>query len=169
MLETEDQIALRDRVRIIRSLDLEPIKYKLVHSEDKTITREEADLLETRYKDFLVLCLKYPDTKIVPDRGVDNFWHTHILDTRKYAEDCQCAFGRFLHHFPYFGMMGDEDAANLQDAFTETRRLLAEEFGGQYLDHQQESRSSDCDAQQCDPSECHNFASARPRPTFAAA
>jgi len=31
---------------------------------------------------------------------VDIFWHTHILFTRKYHDDCKNIFGRYLHHEP---------------------------------------------------------------------
>jgi hypothetical protein len=62
---------------------------------------------------------------------VDKFWHGHILDTLKYAEDCDVIFGRFLHHFPYFGMRGAEDAANLARAGEVTQRLYLQEFGGE--------------------------------------
>ena len=56
-------------------------------------------------------------------------WHYHILDTEKYAEDCRDIFGYFVHHFPYFGMRGDEDAQHLQAAFVETQELYVKEFG----------------------------------------
>ncbi len=53
----------------------------------------------------------------------------HILDTRKYAADCETTFGYFLHHFPYLGLRGEEDAQALQAAFLEMQRLTVEEFG----------------------------------------
>lgn len=31
---------------------------------------------------------------------VDIFWHTHVLFTRKYANDCRIAVGKFIHHQP---------------------------------------------------------------------
>ena len=43
----------------------------------------------------------------------------HILDTRAYSRDCEFLFGRFLHHFPYFGMRGDADRAALDRTFRE--------------------------------------------------
>lgn len=60
---------------------------------------------------------------------IDDFWHLHILDTQKYAEDCQVIFGYFLHHFPYFGMRGEEDAKNLSDSWEETCNLYQNRFG----------------------------------------
>lgn len=33
-------------------------------------------------------------------KDADILWHNHIVDTRKYEDDCKAAFGRFLHHAP---------------------------------------------------------------------
>lgn len=115
------------------ALDLDPIKFKLMDAkEGHGWTREEADRHELEYRRFLALVAKYPEEAITPDTNVDKFWHGHILDTMKYAEDCEQVFGYFLHHFPYFGMRGDEDAANLAEAAAKTRSLYQQEFG--YLD-----------------------------------
>lgn len=54
------------------------------------------------------------DFKIIPNRFIDEFWHTHILDTQKYMDDCNKYFGFYFHHFPYYGMRNEED---LQDWF----------------------------------------------------
>lgn len=59
---------------------------------------------------------------------MDIFWHYHILDTAKYAEDCNEIFGYFLHHYPYFGMNGKQDALNLNNAFEETQILYKDHF-----------------------------------------
>jgi hypothetical protein len=73
--------------------------------------------------------VKFPDESIAPTKDVDKFWHGHILDTLKYAEDCQNVFGYFLHHFPYFGMRGEEDAANLRAASANMHAIYEREFG----------------------------------------
>ncbi|HEU4561412.1 MAG TPA: hypothetical protein VFS20_26400 [Longimicrobium sp.] len=56
-------------------------------------------------------------------------WHYHILDTRAYHRDCQTLFGEYFHHFPYFGMRGEEDEQNLERAFKMTGVLYEEAFG----------------------------------------
>lgn len=113
----------------IATLNLDPIKIKLMDKkEGKGWTRAQADAAEIAYKQFLQLNLKYPKQSIVPTVTIDAFWHQHILDTQKYAEDCQNIFGYFLHHFPYFGMRGKADAENLKNAFDETKELFASEF-----------------------------------------
>jgi len=116
-------------VEAIFALDLDPIKFKLMDKkEGHGWTRDEADRHEIEYRRFLALVAKFPDEVIAPDTNVDKFWHGHILDTMKYADDCQKVFGYFLHHFPYFGMRDDEDAANLAEAAANTRRLYQQEF-----------------------------------------
>jgi hypothetical protein len=35
-----------------------------------------------------------------PTPEVDEFWHQHILDTRRYREDCERVFGRYVDHTP---------------------------------------------------------------------
>ena len=161
--------SIAERVKRIEKLDLGPIKFKLVHDEHHPVTTERVAELETRYKRFLILHLKYRPTKIVPTKEVDIFWHTHILDTQKYAADCEHVFGYFLHHFPYFGMRGEEDAQDLQDSFTETGRLYETEFGEPYQTEGSDCQVSDCDAEQCSPAECHNVGTEFARPTLVAA
>ena len=117
-------------VASIWALDLAPIKFKLMNAEEGyNWSRESADRDEIEYKRFLILLAKYPGVVIVPNKNVDKFWHGHILDTAKYAEDCEQVFGLFLHHFPYFGMRSAEDKAQLASAAGITRDLLEQEFG----------------------------------------
>lgn len=116
--------------RILNDLDLEPIMVKAMDHEEGLgwaldFTRAVAD----EYRKYLVMCLEDPEGDVVPSSYVDEFWHLHILDTSKYATDCGTYLGFFLHHFPYFGMRGEEDAKNLADAWTATKHRYSERFG----------------------------------------
>lgn len=112
------------------NLNLEAIIVKAVEpGEGLGWSLAHACLVAEEYRRFLMLCQKYPDEAIVPSNVVDDFWHLHILDTQKYADDCARHLGFFLHHFPYFGMRGEEDAANLRRAWARTKILYAEAFG----------------------------------------
>jgi len=114
----------------IENIDLEPIKVKLMDKDEgQGWTLNQANEIEVWYRRFLFLSWKHQEQSIVPNKLVDKFWHQHILDTRKYAEDCERIFGFFFHHFPYFGMRGAEDKANLDSCFTETNELFVQEFG----------------------------------------
>ena len=129
-LFTGNKKDLRQR---IWELDLEPICVKLCdeHGGHKW-TVEKALLGVEEYKKFLYLTVSRSET-IVPTEFVDEVWHTHILDTMKYAEDCNKAFGFFLHHFPYFGIRSAADQALLQRTFKETAWIYQQEFGTSYF------------------------------------
>ena len=117
-------------VEAIFALDLELIKQNLMDkSAGHGWTRRQADHNELEYKRFLVLLAKYPEQAIAPSTEVNKFWRAHILDTMKYAKDCDAVFGYFLHHCPYFGTQGEQDAANLVSAFMNMQRLYDREFG----------------------------------------
>jgi hypothetical protein len=111
-------------------LDLRAIKYALVFKSDGPHwSSARADRTELDYRRFLLLMIKYPEVPLVPTEDIDEFWHAHIMDTRKYAADCDKLFGHYLHHFPYFGECGDEDAKNLATAFQQTVDVFRSEFG----------------------------------------
>ena len=67
------------------------------------------------YEQFLQLKIAAGDwdaTLYSPSPAVDNVWHEHILDTRRYAADCLAMCGHMIQHNP--------DGA--QDADYETRK-----------------------------------------------
>jgi len=108
----------------IDKLSFELQKQKMQHTDEgEGYSPEQADEAEKEYKRFLTLLELYPDKPIVPNKIMDIFWHYHILDTMKYHEDCNLVFGGYLHHYPYFGLNGEEDAQNLENAFQETLQL----------------------------------------------
>lgn len=124
--------SLEQTIAAIEALDLTPIKFKATRSADDDgygWSGPYADQMELAYKRYLILHAKYPEMTLAPERDIDRFWHMHILDTRKYAADCDATFGHFLHHFPYLGLRGEGDEQALQAAFEAMQRLYAEEFG----------------------------------------
>jgi hypothetical protein len=118
-----------DECKAIVELDLDPIKVKLMHKQSgEGWTLQQANAAEVEYRRFLYLTKMFPDENISPTFDVDIFWHYHILDTMKYAQDCQEIFGYFLHHFPYVGMRGEDDLRAQQDMEARTRALYEETF-----------------------------------------
>lgn len=114
------------------SLDLDPIIFKLMDEEDgEGWSQEQAQMAVEEYRRFLFLTVTSTSV-IVPTKFVDSVWHTHILDTRKYFDDCDKLFGFYLHHFPYFGMRGQDDAATLQQAFRGAADIYEQAFGSPY-------------------------------------
>jgi hypothetical protein len=117
----------------IAELDLEAIKVKLMHSASgEGWTLERANTIEAEYRRFLILMKKYPNEQTAPLVDVDTFWHYHILDTLKYAADCEAVFGYFLHHFPYIGLRGEADAAAHERLGQRMKELYQTTFGEDY-------------------------------------
>jgi hypothetical protein len=118
----------------IAALDLEPIKVKLMHEESgEGWSLERATAVEFEYRRFLFLMQKFPHEQTAPLVDVDTFWHYHILDTMKYAVDCDAVFGHFLHHFPYIGLRGEDDEAAHVRVGERMKELYEETFGEDYV------------------------------------
>ena len=111
-----DQRMYLNALARVEEIDFSNIRWKL-SCADNSSNWSETKIIEgeAMYTGYLALLLTYEDisNSLAPPELADDFWHAHILDTRKYMSDCNQLFGEYLHHFPYFGMRGDEDAANL--------------------------------------------------------
>jgi len=125
---------MNDAYKAIAELDLEPIKVKLMHKESgEGWSLERANAIEFEYRRFLILMKKYPDEQTAPLVDVDTFWHYHILDTLKYATDCEAVFGYFLHHFPYIGLRGEADEEAHHRVGERMKELYEATFGEDYI------------------------------------
>src|SRR5882762_5268213 len=116
----------------IRALDLESVKIRLMDLElGEGWTRDYADGIERGYRNYLTMLAKYQDhaEDILLSKDVDEFWHTHILQTIKYSDDCERVFGTYLHHNPHIGERKPEDLQKRAALAEETRRLYRQEFG----------------------------------------
>jgi hypothetical protein len=117
----------------IHALDLESVKLRMMDAElGEGWTREYADSIGVAYKTYLTMLVKHPaDAEdILLSEDVDEFWHTHILQTRKYMQDCQNVFGNYLHHEPHVGEVTAADIEKRTVQAEKTRQLYEREFGG---------------------------------------
>lgn len=119
----------------VNGLDFYWIEKKLTtpnpDSPSKVWTQEGIKDAIRQYKNFMILMKLYDGTKekIVPSVEVDEIWHNHILDTKAYFKDCEVIFGRYMHHFAYFGMRGEADFQDLNNSFDRTQELYFKHFG----------------------------------------
>ena len=135
---------------LVDELDLEPVAFKLQLEHGWSLDRVNHAIRQ--YRLWLKMIARYPDVSIIPNKEVDEAWHTHILDTRKYAVDCDRIFGHFLHHFPYFGMRGAEDRHDLHTAFAKSQSMMMEAFGENLCSYVDEnSDGALCGPENCDP------------------
>ncbi|MCY4543284.1 MAG: hypothetical protein OXB95_12980 [Rhodobacteraceae bacterium] len=143
LLDESDAIeAALDKVA---KLDFSMLKGKL--GIEKNWSPEHQTEVEDLYRRFLALNMVYREQKICPTGPIDDFWHAHILDTRAYERDCNELFGEYLHHFPYFGMRGPDDRAELETAFENSRSLFISHFGIDPCSGELQARS--CASQNC--------------------
>lgn len=143
---------LQDRIEFLKrkgidsdiaELDLEMIKMKIQNNDDGLVwNAEQCEDAEAEYKRYLTLCRHFPNPEysIVPNKIMDTMWHYHILDTRAYVKDSTKLFGGYFHHFPYFGLRGEEDAISLKETFEKTK-ILYDNFFGESMTR---ASSSDC-------------------------
>ena len=117
------------RTLIPEQLELNSVRDALVEKQGWPLQRAEAARAE--HVRFLTLLQRKPGFTLIPWRteeghdDLDQFWRQHILDTAKYAADCNALFGRIIHHNPHVAR-GSEDE---RDAEKKTQRLYARTFG----------------------------------------
>lgn len=113
----------------VDAIDLAPINMKLRHEEPGFWSDERIAGTERDYRRFLALNLVRPGALFSVDKALDEYWHQHILDTRKYAADCETVLGYFLHHYPYFGLTDAQEHQANVELFAETQDLWEQAFG----------------------------------------
>ena len=121
-------------IAAIQALDLEPVKRRVMDPKlGEGWSREYAESIEQAYKNYLIILVKYPDDveNILLSEDVDEFWHTHILQTMKYTQDCETVFGKYLHHEPHIGEVTPADVEKRIALAEKTRRLYQREFGNE--------------------------------------
>ncbi len=120
-------------ISAIQMLNLESVKLRVMDPElGEGWTRDYAESVEAAYKRYLVMQVKYPDDAgdILLSKDVDEFWHTHILQTIKYSDDCEMVFGAYLHHTPHVGERSQALMEKRVRLAEKTRQLYELEFGG---------------------------------------
>ncbi|TWX68548.1 hypothetical protein ESZ36_08620 [Colwellia demingiae] len=122
-----EQSAIDTIMKRVDTLDFVPHGYKL--QKEHNWSESKINYTINLYKEWLVLQVLYEDLSFAPSELVDEFWHIHILDTRKYMNDCNSIKGEFIHHYPYFGLTDQENETVLESGFQLTKKLYLYHFG----------------------------------------
>ncbi len=138
--EFVSQEKIAESMAVVNSLDLAQMNEKLINFYGWS--KEDVTLMHDYYNKWLALHACYPELAIAPSAKLDEYWHMHILDTKKYMEDCQLVFGEYLHHYPYFGL--ENDSENLDSGFELTKTLFLKHFG-----HELTGLANPCAATRC--------------------
>lgn len=123
--ELVSKVEMDEAIVIVNSIDFDQMNDKLVNFYGWS--KEDVILMNDYYKKWLAIHVCYPELATAPSEKLDEYWHMHILDTQKYMEDCQMLFGKYLHHYPYFGLEGDKN--DLNSGFELTKILFKHHFG----------------------------------------
>jgi hypothetical protein len=126
---------MSEALRVVEEMKTLPVfvdlKLKLTHpvyGPDGGWTSAFTEQAFTEYIRFMALAHAFGEA--VPSKAIDEVWHGHIIDTRRYEKDCLRIFGRFLHHYPYFGLGGAHgEHSELVAKFERTSARYAALFG----------------------------------------
>ena len=111
----------------IAELDLKSVRQKFAFKKGFWWRlRKSAPRVESEYRQFLYLIATNPGKTVVPwSHDLDDFWHEHILNTAKYAIDCNTINGGFIHHNPHL----PEGSPTHTQASDDTREMYKLAFG----------------------------------------
>jgi len=123
----------------LQQLDLQPIADKLTPLAQATavspgitwgIAEQPIQHKLMAYLQFLFLMYRYPSLTLVPPRAIATVWQAHILDTRKYYQDCQQLFGclDLAHHQACLPLLSTADQQQLMHNFAITCTLFERHF-----------------------------------------
>ncbi len=117
MLTLNKKTALRLKNQIeFPNFDMEIIKEQMF--KELNLNEERFNTAVTQYYHFLAIKKLFPYITIHPTKDADMVWHTHILNTKKYTDDCLKFFGFYLHHTPgLITEVSGKDTKNIYNLF----------------------------------------------------
>ncbi|MFA0071684.1 hypothetical protein AB4344_28130, partial [Vibrio breoganii] len=123
MKHSFDELVFTEALAIAKTWNFNLAIQKLIESSP-----ERWDLVSTKkavldYQRYMAVTKALGGIQLVPNADIDEIWHMHILDTRAYMRDCDTLFGEYLHHYPYFGMLGEENKRQWLDVQAQSEQL----------------------------------------------
>lgn len=111
------QRRISQRLAFIEAYIWPPELWQRVEVEGRSLalSAKQRRWVERGLRDFFQIQARSHRRQVMamPSHAVDALWHAFILDTHAYAEFCQRAFGRMLHHRPH-AAMPQKDTAMLR-------------------------------------------------------
>jgi hypothetical protein len=111
---------------LLKQIDTQYLKAFLAQSYGWTEVRAERAIRQ--YLNFLCLAWLYPERLLIPTREIDCVWHSHILHTCQYRQDCETLFGCYIDHNPESTLTQIADQT-VEPAFAQTKVLFERHFG----------------------------------------
>ncbi len=123
---------IQNRLAALQAEDLSNIiritRRKLEQEGRPVILKDDEAVIALKQYYALPL-LAYPRQQFAISSVVDNYWHSHVLDTRSYRDFCHRVYGCFMHHVP---MDPDDhiDFVRVRNLYKQTRALIVQNFVG---------------------------------------
>jgi hypothetical protein len=96
--------------------------------EHRELSAADIATVEAATRQWFRLAARHPKVKLsMPSVIVDDLWHEWVLHTRDYAEFCDAALGRFLHHVPESAMSVTDAVDNRNSGLQTTLRLAQQD------------------------------------------
>lgn len=123
MVHSFDEFVFTESLATTKKWNFELAIQKLVESnpEQWNLVRAKKAVLD--YQRYMAVTKALGGVQLVPNGDIDEIWHMHILDTRAYMQDCDTLFGEYLHHYPYFGMLDEENQQQWLDVQAQSEQL----------------------------------------------
>lgn len=119
------------RLAVIDSYEIPFSVRSRFSSHYPTLSAEDLKTVEAATRQWFRLVARHPKAKVsMPSVAVDAMWHEMVLHTREYAQFCDGAFGRFLHHTPQSAMHAEAAEQNRGPALSTTYRLAQQDEPG---------------------------------------
>lgn len=123
-----EQTVFDRAIEITNAWNFELAVEKLIEVKNGAWDLERAEAALRNYKRYMAVTKALGGEQLVPNGDIDEIWHMHILDTRAYMKDCNELFGEYMHHFPYFGRLGEENRQQWLEVQSQSESLWQELF-----------------------------------------
>jgi len=91
----------RRQLRFLQQYRLDAAYRKAIWRDHPYLNDASLAQAEEALRQFFIMHWLAPRAQLqMPSRLADALWHAFILDTRRYQQFCQRAFGHMLHHLP---------------------------------------------------------------------
>ncbi|MBB6578250.1 hypothetical protein HNP33_002331 [Comamonas odontotermitis] len=102
----------RQRLRYVQAYAFQPRYHDALRVAYPQLDAEGFKQAEQALRQFFIMHLLAPGERLLmPSNLADALWHTFILDTRRYQQFCQQAFGQIFHHIPSHDMPSSASVA----------------------------------------------------------
>jgi hypothetical protein len=118
------------RIAAVNAFDLPSSVRQRFAFQHGDMTTDGIGTVESATRQWFRLAARHPKATLsMPSVLVDDMWHELVLHTRDYADFCQTALGRFLHHVPESAMSAPGAAANRSTGLATTYGLACRDEG----------------------------------------